>query len=78
MRSRHESINCAGQPWVKPGNDDAELQSLLVAIQKLDEAAQSLGIDVVAELKSGHTLTDIFEMIAERQPIPLEAACRSV
>ena len=46
---------------------DLELQSLLVAIQKLDEAAQSLGIDVVAELKSGHTLTDIFEMIAERQ-----------
>ena len=46
---------------------DLELQSLLVAIQKLDEAAQSLGIDVVAELKSSHTLTDIFEMIAERQ-----------
>ena len=31
---------------------DLELQSLLVAIQKLDEAAQSLGIDVVAELKT--------------------------
>ena len=46
---------------------DLERQALLLAIQKLDEGAQSLGIDVVAELKSGHTLTDIFEMIAERQ-----------
>ncbi len=46
---------------------DIERQSLLLAIQKLDEAAQSLGIDVVAELKNGHTLTGIFEMIAERQ-----------
>jgi hypothetical protein len=36
---------------------DLERQSLLLAIQKLDEAAQSLGIDVVAELKNGHTLT---------------------
>ena len=44
-----------------------ERQSLLLAIQKLDEAAQSLGIDVVAELQEGHTLTDIFEMIRERQ-----------
>jgi hypothetical protein len=46
---------------------DLERQSLLLAIQKLDEAAQSLGIDVVAELEKGHTLTDIFEMIRERQ-----------
>jgi len=46
---------------------DIERQSLLLAIQKLDEAGQSLGIDVVAELKNGHTLTGIFEMIAERQ-----------
>ena len=46
---------------------DLERQSLLLAIQKLDEAAQSLGIDVVAELQEGHTLTDIFEMIRERQ-----------
>jgi len=46
---------------------DLERQSLLLAIQKLDEAAQSLGIDVVAELKNGNTLTAIFEMIAERQ-----------
>jgi hypothetical protein len=44
-----------------------ERQSLLLAIQKLDEVAQSLGIDVVAELKEGHTLDDVFEMIAERQ-----------
>ena len=44
-----------------------ERQSLLLAIQKLDEAAQSLGIDVVAQLEKGHTLTDIFEMIRERQ-----------
>ena len=34
-----------------------ERQSLLLAIQKLDEAAQSLGIDVVAELQEGHPLT---------------------
>ena len=46
---------------------DLERQSLLLAIQKLDEAAQSLGIDVVAELEKGHTLTDIFQMITERQ-----------
>ena len=46
---------------------DLERQSLLLAIQKLDEAAQSLGIDVVAELEKGHTLTDIFEMSRERQ-----------
>ena len=46
---------------------DLERQSLLLAIQKLDEAAQSLGIDVVAELKSGHSLTDILEMIKECQ-----------
>ena len=46
---------------------DLERQSLLLAIQKLDEAAQSLGIDVVAELEKGHTLTDIFEMIREHQ-----------
>ena len=44
-----------------------ERKSLLLAIQKLDEAAQSLGIDIVAELQEGHTLTDVFEMIAERQ-----------
>jgi hypothetical protein len=44
-----------------------ERQSLLLAIQKLDEAAQSLGIDVVAELQEGHTLTDIFDLISERQ-----------
>ena len=44
-----------------------ERQSLLLAIQKLDEAAESLGIDVVAELQLGHTLTDIFDLIAERQ-----------
>jgi hypothetical protein len=44
-----------------------ERQSLLLAIQKLDEAAQSLGIDVVAELQEGHTLTDIFDLITERQ-----------
>ncbi len=31
---------------------DLERQSLLLAIQKLDEAAQSLGIDVVAEMKT--------------------------
>ena len=31
---------------------DLERQSLLVAIQKLDEAAQSLEIDAVAELKA--------------------------
>jgi hypothetical protein len=46
---------------------DIERQSLLLAIRKLDEAAQSLGIDVVAELKNGHTLTSIFEIIRERQ-----------
>jgi len=46
---------------------DLERQALLLAIQKLDEAAHSLGIDVVAELKNGNTLTGIFEMIAERQ-----------
>jgi len=46
---------------------DLERQALLLAIQKLDEAAQSLGIDVVAELEKGHTLTDIFQMITERQ-----------
>jgi len=44
-----------------------ERQSLLLAIQKLDEAAQSLGINVVAELQEGHTLTDIFDLITERQ-----------
>ena len=44
-----------------------ERQSLLLAIQRLDEAAQSLGIDVVAELQEGHTLTDIFDLITERQ-----------
>jgi len=48
------------------GNLDLS-KSLLLAIQKLDEAAQSLGIDIVAELQEGHTLTDVFEMIAERQ-----------
>jgi hypothetical protein len=46
---------------------DLERQSLLLAIQKLDEAAESLGVDVVAELKNGHTLTSIFEIIRERQ-----------
>ena len=46
---------------------DLERQALLLAIQKLDEAAESLGIDVVAELQQGHTLTDIFDLIAERQ-----------
>ncbi len=46
---------------------DLERQALLLAIQKLDEAAESLGIDVVAELEKGHTLTDIFQMITERQ-----------
>ena len=45
-----------------------ERQSLLLAIQRLDEAAQSLGIDVVAELQEGHTLTDIFDLSTERQP----------
>ena len=44
-----------------------ERQSLLLAIQRLDEAAQSLGIDVVAELQEGHPLTDIFDLITERQ-----------
>jgi len=44
-----------------------ERQSLLLAIQKLDDAAQSLGIDVVAELEQGHSLTDILEMIKECQ-----------
>jgi hypothetical protein len=44
-----------------------ERQSLLLAIQRLDEAAQSLGINVVAELQEGHTLTDIFDLITERQ-----------
>jgi len=44
-----------------------ERQSLLLAIQRLDEAAQSLGIDVVAELQEGHTLTDIFDLITEHQ-----------
>jgi hypothetical protein len=47
-----------------------ERQSLLLAIQRLDEAAQSLGIDVVAELQEGHTLTDIFDLITERQQKP--------
>ena len=46
---------------------DLERQALLLAIQKLDEAAESLGVDVVAELKNGHTLTSIFEIIRERQ-----------
>ena len=46
---------------------DLERQSLLLAIQKLDEAAQSLGIDVVAVLKNSNTLTGIFEMIAQCQ-----------
>ena len=46
---------------------DLERQALLLAIQKLDEAAESLGIDVVAELQQGHPLTDIFDLIAERQ-----------
>jgi hypothetical protein len=49
----------------EPG--DLERQALLLAIQKLDESAQSLGIDVVAELKNGHTLTSILEIIRERQ-----------
>ena len=44
-----------------------ERKSLLLAIQKLDEAAQSLGIDIVAELEKGHSLTDILEMIKECQ-----------
>jgi hypothetical protein len=44
-----------------------ERQSLLLAIHKLDDAAQSLGIDVVAELEKGHSLTDILEMIKECQ-----------
>jgi len=44
-----------------------ERQSLLLAIQKLDDAAQSLGIDVVAELEQGHSLTDILEMINKCQ-----------
>ena len=47
-----------------------ERQSLLLAIQRLDEAAQSLGIDVGAELQEGHTLTDIFDLITERQQKP--------
>ncbi len=46
---------------------DLERQALLLAIQKLDEAAESLGIDVVAELQQGHTLADIFDLITERQ-----------
>ena len=46
---------------------DLERQALLLAIQKLDEAAESLGIDVVAELEQGHSLTEIFEMIQECQ-----------
>jgi hypothetical protein len=44
-----------------------ERQSLSLAIHKLDDAAQSLGIDVVAELEQGHSLTDIIEMIKECQ-----------
>ena len=44
-----------------------ERQSLLLAIHQLDDAAQSLGIDVVAELEQGHSLTDILEMIKECQ-----------
>ena len=46
---------------------DLERQALLLAIQKLDEAAESLGIDVVAELEQGHSLTDILEMINKCQ-----------
>jgi hypothetical protein len=44
-----------------------ERQSLSLAIQRLDDAAKSLGIDVVAELEQGHSLTEIFEMIRECQ-----------
>ena len=44
-----------------------ERQSLLLAIQQLDDAARSLGIDVVAELEQGRSLTDLLEIIKECQ-----------
>ncbi len=44
-----------------------ERQSLLLAIQQLDDAARSLGIDVVAELEQGRSLTNLLEIIKECQ-----------